>query len=164
MVPWFRSCGLATTLAASARATYRLRTTSFSTISVMVVMAPSRRPPSLIGVMPRSSGMPLSETTASVAKTRSRRQPMRSVPPPWIRAPLSSRIARTSLRRVGTNVAELGKHLRPPFPASGRGRGSSPASVGRWEDDRRARWQPRCRRLLRSGSSPARRGPWPRLS
>ncbi len=41
------------------------------------------------------------ETTASVTKTPSRRQPRRSVPPAWIRADFFARWARASRRSAG---------------------------------------------------------------
>jgi len=87
MVPWFRSCGLATAAAACASARYRSLIVLSAATAVLVVSAPIRSPPAGIGAMPFSSFSRERLTSLSALKTSSRRQPSRSVPPAWSRAP-----------------------------------------------------------------------------
>ena len=86
-VPWLRSCGLAAAAAPSASARYASRISGLPAISESVVRAPRRTPPSAVAAMPRSSLRPCRLTTVSAARTPSRRQPRRSVPPACRRAP-----------------------------------------------------------------------------
>ena len=70
-------------------------------ISASVARAPMRSPPSFVAEIPFSSARPERLTTDFASKTPSRRQPTRSVPPAWARAPGSERAFTASATERG---------------------------------------------------------------